>query len=346
LVKKELKSIRKEKTIMFAIMIQFVIASCSSIMLVGVMAFYDPSSIGENTNAHINVGVVGDMSSPVFASLGVQKSIRVIPFSNDAADQEAAQMAFQDHKVDAIVSIPPAGNTGTVDMKLFLPKSDAESTIILMTLDEPLKKAENIMRHNNGVQLKYDGLQGKPSTDYEFLYSVIIPLLMFFPALIAGSIVIDTFSEEMEGKTLDTLWSAPVSLNHIFSSKIFAAILTALLQCIIWATLLRFNSFSIHSLGPVLLLSVIIAAVVSFGAGIIGLYFKDRERSQFIYSLALLGAAGISYLFNPSPFSLMTRLAIGDYTVGLGQVILYLIPLVAVAGMFFLASRKLVAAER
>ncbi|MFA4837740.1 MAG: ABC transporter permease, partial [Dehalococcoidia bacterium] len=65
LVRKELKSIRNEKTIMFAIMIQFLIASCSSIMLVGVMAFYDPSSIGENTNAHINVGVVGDMSSPI-----------------------------------------------------------------------------------------------------------------------------------------------------------------------------------------------------------------------------------------------------------------------------------------
>ena len=38
LLKRELKSITKEKTIMFAIIVQFFIASFSSIILVGIMA--------------------------------------------------------------------------------------------------------------------------------------------------------------------------------------------------------------------------------------------------------------------------------------------------------------------
>jgi len=240
----------------------------------------------------------------------------------------------------------PQSNGSTVDMKLFLPESDTQSTLILMVLDEPFKKAENYLREANGIQLRYADLEGKPHTDYEFLYSIIIPLLMFFPALIAGSIVIDTVSEELENKTLDTLWAAPVSLNAIFSSKIFAAILTALAQCVIWVGLLRLNGFPMQNLGAVLTLSIIIAAFVSFGAGIIGLYFKDRERSQFIYSIALLATAGLSYLFNPSPFGLMTRLAIGDHHVGMPEVALYILPLAMVGAMFSLVSKKLVSAQR
>lgn len=341
LVRKELRSIKKEKTILFAMLIQFFIASFSSIMLTGIMAFYDPTSIGENSNVNIKVGYVGDAASPVMYSLVEKRNIQVFPIPDIAG----AEKAFQSNQLDAIVSVP-ASEAGIVDMQLFLPESDAQSTVILMTLNEPLKKAENAMREANGVQLNYSDLEGKPSTDYEFLYSIIIPLLMFFPALIAGSIVIDTFSEELEGKTLDTLWAAPISLNQIFSSKVFAAILTALFQCALWVGLLRINGFSIENLVPVLSLSVIVAAAVSFAAGIIGLYFKDRERSQFIYSLVLLGAVGLSYLSNPSPFSLLTRLAVGDYSVGLGQVASYLLPLMGVAGVFLLASKRLVAAER
>ena len=40
LLKRELRSITKEKTIMFAIIVQFFIASLSSIIMVGIMAFW------------------------------------------------------------------------------------------------------------------------------------------------------------------------------------------------------------------------------------------------------------------------------------------------------------------
>ena len=41
LVRRELKAVRKEKTILFAVFIQLFIASFSSVMLIGVMSFYD-----------------------------------------------------------------------------------------------------------------------------------------------------------------------------------------------------------------------------------------------------------------------------------------------------------------
>ena len=65
IIRKELSSIKKEKTIVLAILIQLIIASLSSVILVGMMSFYDPSSIGQNSNIHVNLGVVGDSGSPV-----------------------------------------------------------------------------------------------------------------------------------------------------------------------------------------------------------------------------------------------------------------------------------------
>ena len=168
---------------------------------------------------------------------------------------------------------------------------------------------------------------------------------MLFPAFIAGSIVVDAVAEEIENKTLDTLWAAPVSLNQVFSSKISAAVITAIIQCVLWVVLLRLNNLFIQNFGLVLLLSIIIAALISIGAAIIALYFKDRERAQFIYSIVLVAVAGLSYLLNPPPFSLITRLATGDHYVGISEVGLYLIPLILVTALFFAASRKFISAQ-
>ena len=165
---------------------------------------------------------------------------------------------------------------------------------------------------------------------------------MLFPALIAGSIVIDTVSEELEDKTFDTLMSAPVSLNVVFASKIFAAVVIAVMQCVLWAGLLRLNNLFIQNTALVLLLSVIIAASISVGTAIIALYFKDRERAQFVYAIALIAAVGGSYFLNPSPLSLITRLSAGDPSLGVFEVMLYAIPLIVIGIAFFLTSRKLI----
>ncbi len=340
LLKRELKSITKEKTIIFAIMVQFFIASFSSIILVGIMAFYDPSSIGENTRVTIKVGVVGDMRSPMLGYLK-DRDINVKMFS----DFTGAEAAFRSGQVDTVMFIPES-RSGVIDMKLTLPEMDIQKTVIFMVLDEPLKRYENYLREANGVQLNYNNIGSKPHTTYEFLYSIIIPILMLFPALIAGSIVIDTISEELENKTFDTLMSAPVSLGQVFTSKISAAVVTAIIQMIMWVGLLRLNSLIIQNLVFVLLLAVIIAAAISIGTAIIALDFKDRERAQFVYSIVLVAVIGGSYFLNPSPFSLITRLAAGDPNMSVVEVALYAVPLIAIGIVFLNVSKKLILARK
>jgi ABC-2 type transport system permease protein len=339
MVKRELKSLTKEKTIALAIIIQLCLASFSSVIVVGLMSFLDPASIAQNTRVNVEVGIVDKTDSPLIGFLR-GKNLKVTAFASAAV----AEKAFYSGHVDTVMLVPER-NTDVVDMKLILPELDSKATVILMVLKEPLEKYEAYLREMNGVEVNYSNLQGKSPTTYEFLYSLILPILMLFPALLAGSIVIDTVSEEIENKTLDTLRSAPVSLSEILAAKIFAAIITVFAQCFAWSMLLRLNGVYMQNLGLILLFCGIAGTFISLGAAIIALCFKDRERSQFTYSVALLITAGLSYLLNPSPPNLIARLATGDHYTGVLDLMIYIIPLVVLSIMFFIWSEKLVSAR-
>ncbi len=334
IMNKELVSVMKEKTIVLAILIQLLIAAFSSVILVGLMSFYDPNSIAQNTNIHFSVGVAGDPDG-VFSSYLRESKFAVSTY----ASEEAAKEAMRSGIVDAVIAIP--ASEGVVDMQLYMPQSDTSATVFTMLIKEPLKKYENSLREKNGVHVMYTEMGGRQSTTFEFLYSFIVPLLMLFPAFIAGSMIIDSISEEVENKTMDTLLSAPVSLNAVLFGKVAATLFLAAVQCVLWLMLLSVNRLYVQNPLEVLLLALVITAFVTFGSGIISLYFKDRERSQFAYSMLLLAAAGASLFFDPSPLSLMARLAMGDLHVGLLDVAMFIVPLIVLVGAFMMASRRL-----
>jgi ABC-type Na+ efflux pump permease subunit len=196
---------------------------------------------------------------------------------------------------------------------LYLPDSDAVSSLIRMVIQEPLKQYENYLRAQNGIEVRYTDLKGKPSVSFEFIYSVLLPMLMLFPAFIAGSMTIDSITEEVENNTLQTLLSAPMTINGMVGAKIVSAVIISILQCMAWLALLQFNGTAIQHTGWILLLALIVAGITSTSAALSAVLLKDRERSQFIYSLILLAAAAISTLLNISPITTMSRLAIGDH---------------------------------
>ena len=337
IVNKEIKSVLKEKTIVFAIVIQLLIAAFSSVILIGLMSFYDPGSIGQNTNIHFDVGLVDEGNSGPLASYLADAGLTVTPMVS--ADYAVSQMRSGD--LDAVLVIP--NSTGVVNMQLYLPESDSTSTVVLMVLESPLEKYEDYLREQNGVHIMYTQMQGESSTTFEFLYSFIIPMLMLFPAFIAGSMIIDSISEEVENKTLDTLLTSPISLNTVLFGKVVASVLLAIIQCVAWVLLLSVNHLYIQNAVLVLLLAFIVAAFVTMGSAVISMYFKDRERSQFVYSILLMTVGGICLFATPSPISVMTRLATGDPHVGVLDVSIFILPLAALAIIFYYASKKLLA---
>ena len=336
LLKKELRSVTKEKTIILAIIVQFLIASLSSVILEGVMTFYDPNSVIWNANVTIRVGFVGNTDAPLLEYLRDRK-ILARPFSELAT----AEAAFHAGQIDAVLSVPE-GQSGPVNMELFLPKMEIKRTLILVMLDEPLKRYEDYLREANGVLVNYKNFDSKSFSTYEFLYTALIPILMLFPALVAGSIVIDSISEEFENKTFDTLISAPVSAGQVFAAKVSAAAITAVIQSLMWAGLLKLNGIIIERLALVLVLAMSYTVTISFGAAIIALFFKDRQRAQFIYSMILIATGAASYFLNPSPFELLTKLSSGAPNISALGFILYMALPVAIGLIFFhLSGRRM-----
>ena len=340
LLKKELKSISREKTIIFAIIIQLLIASFSSVILSGILAFYNPVALVENVRFTPRVGYIGDIDNPL---VGYLRSNRIVvrPFT----EMTTAEATFQARGIDAIILVPES-HSDTVDMRLMLPKRETMRIFMLVMLDEPLKKYENYLRENNGIYISYQDTEGKPYSTYEILYAVIIPILMLFPALVAGSIVIDTISEEFENKTFETLMSTPASAGKVFAAKISAAVIVAIIQMVVWIGLLKANGMAIYNPFHLLTASVILATTIAFGAAAIALFFKDRERAQFVYSLTLIIIAVSTYFLNVSPIILLTRLSAGVQGVGILETALCVIPLMVIAIMFLNISHRLMLVRR
>ncbi len=306
-VKKELGSVIRDRTIVIAILIQLFIASFSSALLLGMLSLYDSDTIMKFGGAQIKIGMVG-ASDNSLGSFISERGLQVIPYATLAE----AEAEFFKNQVNAIVVIPP-GTSNTAEIKLYLPDSDAVSSLIRMVIQEPLKQYENYLRAQNGIEVRYTDLKGKPSISFEFIYSVLLPMLMFFPAFVAGSMSIDSLTEEVENNTLQTLLSAPLTINGMIGAKIFSAVILSILQCAAWLTLLQLNGIVIQHTSWILVLALIVAGITSTSAALGAVLLKDRERSQFIYSLILLAAASISTLLDISPIKTLSRLAIGDY---------------------------------
>lgn len=343
IMRKELRSVARDRTILIAVILQLFIASFSSALLVGMLSLYDPDSMGIYGSLNLSVGMVGTQVEPLAQYLK-DRGVTTILYP----DLTTARTAFYERQISAILLIPENDTSqagGTKSLKMYLPQSETTSSLILMVLQEPLKRYENMIREQQGIHLRYTDLQGSPPTTFEFIYSIILPVLMFFPAFVAGSMVVDSLSEEVENNTLETLLSAPLSINRIATGKIAAALLLAAVQSAAWIVLLELNHIVVNHTILVLLLSTIVAGITTVCGAFIAVTFHDRERSQFVYSLFLLLAASTSYLVDLSPIQKISRLAIGDYYTSAWDVLIFA-ALLAVLFYAFLRSSKFLSQQQ
>ena len=330
LVKKELSSVFRDRTIIIAILIQLFIASFSSALLLGMFSLYDADTVLRFSGSWIRIGVVGGDDHPLGIFLA-DRGLKVLPFGTLAE----AETAFYGRTISAIVDTPRDTN-GITEIKLYLPESDTISSLIRTVIQEPLKQYENYLRAQKGIEVRYTDLQGKPSTSFEFVYSVLLPILMFFPAFVAGSLSIDSLTEEVENNTVQTLLSAPLTVNGMVGAKISAVLILSMLQCGAWLVLLQLNGIAIQNTGWIFLLALIVSGITATFAALGAVLLRDRERSQFIYALVLLSGLAISSLLNISPIITLSRLAIGDHFASGWNVLLFGVFL---AGLYVLLRR-------
>ena len=307
LARRELRSLRAEKTIVLALLIQVFIAAFSSFLVVGLVSLYDPASV---EGYQVDVGVVGDDSAAAELSAVARETNGLDARRYDGA--ASARAAFDRGDLDAVVRAERSG--GRVRVTALVPDSDVRTTLVVVKLRDALRAFERTERAERGRYLDSQPLalppEGSASPYYGFTYTVLLPLLLFLPVFIGGSIAVDSITEERERGTLELLRAAPLSATDVVDGKALAAAGLAPVQAALWVGLLELNGTSVANLSLLLVLVAALSAVVVTLAAALALLTAERRVAQLSYSMGTLVLFGGTTLHDDGPVGLAARLAL------------------------------------
>jgi len=313
ITKKELRSLANEKTILLAILLQLFIALFSSFLMVGLSAMYDPSAYGGVTGVRYGVGVVGN-DTILTRLIDENPSFKSYPMN-----YSMALGALRERKLAAVIwtsEIRPE-DKDPISLTLYTIKNDIQSAVIEVKLKEVFLKYEDILRSVRSDRITKHPItlsSARPittNTFYEFIYALLIPLLLFMPAIISAGLVIDLITEEYQQQTIDTLRTTPASMNEIIWGKIAACILLIPAEAGLWLILLIINKIQIGSLPEILLLVILVSSALILVATFFALYYQDRTKSQFIFSTATVILLLLTLAFPGNPLNIIAQLASG-----------------------------------
>lgn len=303
IARRDLSSLSREKTILLAILIQLFVAAFSSFLVVGLASMYDPSAV----SGEVSVGVTGDAADE-FGAAASEEGLRVVTYPT----VERAIGAFEDGTVDAVVESRTRDNR--IAVTVTAPETSLRKTLVVVRVRTALEALERVERSERAAFIDANLLGLPPDVEaspyFGFAYTVLIPLLLFLPVFISGSVAVDSVTEEIERGTLELLRVAPVSLVDILDGKGMAMAALAPAQAALWLVLLALNGIRIANVGLLLVFTAALSVgLVAFGVGL-ALLIPDRQRAQLIYSLSVLLAFTAAALLPTHPTTIAARLAV------------------------------------
>ncbi|MFC7071444.1 ABC transporter permease [Halobaculum lipolyticum] len=318
IAKRELASLRAEKTIVLALLIQLFVAAFSSFLVVGLVSLYDP---GSAAGYSVETAVAGDDAGDLARAVGSTDGMAARLYG----DRQAAADAFADGRVDAAM-LATGTTDGRLEVRVLVPDSNVATTLVVVRAREALRAFERLERDQRSASLTAETLELPPgagaSPYFGFTYTVLVPLLLFLPVFIAGSVTVDSLTEELERGTLELLRVAPVTMTDIVEGKLLAAAGLAPVQAALWLGLLSLNGTAIAP-GPGTLATVAgvlallgltagLAALVTALGAALALTAPDRRAAQTVYSLGVLGLFGLAALSPANPANVAAKLAVGS----------------------------------
>lgn len=317
IARRELASLRSEKTIVLALLIQLFVAAFSSFLVVGLVSLYDPGTGGGFT---VETAVAGDDAEGLLAAVGEVDAMegRLYPSTEAAAD------AFAERRVDAALLVTETPR-GRYEVRVLVPEGSVGTTVVVTQARQALRAFERAERGEREAYLDSRTLALPPRSNaspyFGFTYTVLVPLLLFLPVFIAGSVTVDSLTEELERGTLELLRVAPVTMTDIVEGKVLAAAGLAPLQAALWMGLLAVNGTAVApaesafetAVGVASLLALVVAtaAIVASMGAVLALLAPDRRAAQTVYSLGVLGLFGVAALSPVNPANAAARLAVG-----------------------------------
>jgi ABC-type Na+ efflux pump permease subunit len=319
IAKKEFRGLFSERTILLAVLLQLFIALFSSFLMVGLTSMYDPSSLSKYSHFRYNVAYAGN-DSAVSGYLRESPDFRVFRM-----DLSTGIAALKERKLSAVIYVPDTapGSDDPVKITLYTLQNDLQSAIVDVKLKDIFLKYEKDLREKRAERLTEHPipLQVPKATGggdfYEFVYGLLIPLLVFMPAIIASALVIDLITEEYQHDTLETLISTPITFTEMVWGKVLACEVLVPIQAGAWLVLLMINGISIQNAGLILIQVSVTSFILILLGALVALRYRERTAAQFIFSTALVVVMLFALALPNNPLNLLTRLAVG--TAGIEQ---------------------------
>jgi ABC-type Na+ efflux pump permease subunit len=240
-------------------------------------------------------------------------------------DLSTAVAALGQRKLAAVIYVPDTRPDAQdpVKITLYSLQNDLQTAIVDVKLKDIFLKYEQELRsirsdrlHEKVIELQIQKTSGGGDF-FEFVYGLLIPLLVFMPAIIASALVIDLITEEYQHETLETLLSTPITFVEVVWGKVLACELIVPVQAGAWLLLLMLNGIAIKNAILILLQVLVSSLILILLATLTALHYRERTAAQFIFSTALVIVILFSLALPVNPLNLITRLAVG--TAGMEQ---------------------------
>ncbi len=324
---KDIKSLKKEKTILIVIALFFFVSAFSSIFTLGFALFYSPA---EDTK----IGLVGN--APIFEEV-------INPIRYGTLD--AALSEFHNGNLDAIVLLEENVSRPNI-LTIFLPTEEIRAIKVSASLKEKLIEYQNRLRTMRNipvpkVKMYMEGREVKISIVcplyFKFVYLMLIPILAIATAALSASFLIDSLTEEFETRTMDILVSV-VKLSDVIIGKVLVAIFISLFLTVSWIVMLTLNGIAIYN-GLMVMAMCTSISLFLISLSLLSSLSRDRERAQLIFSLTASILIVLSFSIPHSFINLLSRVSANSYFGG-AEILAYLSLSIITLGILVLASIK------
>ncbi len=313
IAKKEFRGLYSEKTILLAVLLQLFIALFSSFLMVGLTSMYDPQALSQYSRFRYDIGYAGN-ESPLLGYLEDSRDFHV-----HRIDLSTGVQLLKERRLSAVVYVPDtkADAEDPVKLTLFTLANDIQGAVVDVKLKDVFLTYESDLRETRAGRLDVIPLPVQmPASSgaggfYEFVYGLLVPLLVFMPGIISAALIIDLITEEYQHETLETLISTPVTFSEMVWGKVLACELLVPLQAGVWILLLAVNGILIENPLLIVLHVTLASLLLILIAALVALHYRERTAAQFVFSTALVVIILFALALPYNPLNLIARLSVG-----------------------------------
>jgi len=308
IAKREWRGILQERTILLALGVQVVVAGFSGVLATGFEALLDPGAT--HTNSEPLVAVNGTALPHDLEARLLAANVRLQREPDDAR----AWALFRAGQADAVLLVH---GEEPMNVTLGLPDGDLRAAITLARLKAALQVEEQSLRDARAARLlvvpvRFDTQASGQA--YEFTHALLVPLLVFLPVVLAGALIADALTEEVQRGTWALLLSTPATPAAVVEGKLLAHGSLALLLGAAWLGLLGLNGNPMAPQAVLAILALVGASTLLMGAlgTWLALGARDRNRAHLLYATTFLLLLALTTLLPVTPVNLVARLSAGS----------------------------------